>query len=128
MNNSLLSKRAKIEKILGNAFDLRPEKLYFYKCQPNGDLVYSYSYFKAKISQDEYTNMLKDSTWYTLSSKGDALLYLPSDWKLQPGMALDWWSKSPNTPPDAAVKKASEREWVIVKFEDGFLYGIHTKN
>lgn len=119
----LKTDRQRVEEILGKKFNHRPGELYLVKIQPNPDLVFNHHFFKVLLSEDEYDQIVTSQNGWSGSSSP----YLPTSWEAPPETQLPWWDATTKTPSNAAVKTI-DCGWTVVKFENGYLYGISTKN
>jgi hypothetical protein len=118
---SFLDRRT-VARWLGVPLPRAARELRYVDWQPSGDLAYHEALVCFRASKEDYLALVQARGLALFSSTGPAGR-LPFDWSPPPEMQRpDWWTPSPETPPDAATGTLGLYGKIAAKWEGGRVF------
>lgn len=122
MPNSDARKQA--EKLLQIDLPKTASSVWFYPWRPSKDLKFFQAHLKFDSTEEEFTFFAAKLGLHPAGAP-DAM-HLPASWGAPPGVELEWWDPSPETPSNARARSYGVNGWIVAKLERRFAFLILT--
>ena len=83
------------------------------------------AYIRVGGPPDDLLSLVRRLALHRYGEEG-ALPYLPTGWRTQPQVELDWWDATGETPPESWAGPFGVAGSIVAKLERGRLYAIVT--
>jgi hypothetical protein len=123
MLNIFLSKRQKVQDLLGTALPQQIDDLQYFKHQKSSFYRSYTAYIRFHSSEEAYTDLMQRMGMNFYQGGENRLLYLlPGQWKPESDVNLDWWNLSLDIPENTATRDLGINGWIIAKYENGYTF------